>query len=68
MRGVERIWREVSRGFGFGECGETWWRESVEDGPEERSSGCTGWKASAVMADYTVILAIVIKRWLELTG
>ena len=42
MREVELRCRVVSSGFGFGGCGEIWWRKSVEEGPEERRREWTG--------------------------
>ena len=49
--GVERRWRDVRSGFGFGGCGEMWWRERRAEGPEVRRRGWWGWKARVVMAD-----------------
>jgi len=38
-KGLFLTWREVSKGLGFGGCGEIWWIEIVEEGPEERMRG-----------------------------
>lgn len=46
------MWRLVRRGFGEGGCGEMWWRESVEEGPEERRRGWVGWKVRDAIADF----------------
>lgn len=55
MRGVERRWRVVRRGFGVGGCGDIWWRERVEEGPEERRRGRVGWKERDVRAEGEVV-------------
>ena len=38
-KGLFLTCREVSKGLGFGGCGEIWWIEIVEEGPEERMRG-----------------------------
>lgn len=44
---------EVRRGLGFGGFGLTWCNESVELGPDERSSGYVGWNEREVIADWS---------------
>jgi hypothetical protein len=38
-KGVFLTWRDVSRGLGFGGCGEMWWMEMVDEGPDKRRRG-----------------------------
>lgn len=52
VRGVDFMWRDVRRGFGWVDVGDMWKRERVEEGPEVRRRGDEGWKERHVTADY----------------
>lgn len=67
VRGVERRWRVVRRGFGDGTEGEMWCRNRVEEGPEERRRGRCGWKVRDVRADCWDV-GTSLRRWMSRTS